>query len=109
MEFCMIPLKDTSNYLNQMIQDNILQIQQINIKGAMTNFYTINTKSNIKMLITKIFKTILNLKIFLNSELEKIRLNLQDGNELKAEDLISKVYSTINELDDTIIVLKYFE
>lgn len=109
MEFCMIPLKETSNYLNQMIQDNILQTQQINIKGVNTNFFTINTKNNIKMLITKIYRIILNLKIYLNSELEKIRLAVEEKDETKAEDFISKIYSTINELDDTIIVLKYFE
>ncbi len=103
----MIPLKETSNCLNQMIQDNILQVQQFLIKGVHTNFYMVNTKNNIKILTTRVYKIILNLKIFLNSELEKIRLDVEENT--KGDEHISKVYNTISELDDTLIVLRFFD
>ncbi len=46
-----------------------------------------------------------NLKSSLNSTLEKLK---NTESQTKIEQYITKVYGTISELDDTILVLKYF-
>jgi hypothetical protein len=46
-----------------------------------------------------------NLKYFLKSHIEKIK---NTESQVRQEQFINKVYGTISELDDSVIVLKYF-
>jgi hypothetical protein len=105
MEICLMPHKECSACLNQMIQEGFVEIQQLNLKGSNIIFYNINSKSNIELMIAKIYKIIKNLKFFLKTAIEKIK---NTESITKQEEYINKVYATISELDDTIIVLKYF-
>lgn len=105
MEICLMPHKECSACLNQMIQEGFVETQPINYKGSNIIFYNINTKSNTELMIAKIYKIIKNLKFFLKNAIEKIK---NTESQSKQEQFINKVYGTISELDDTIIVLKYF-
>jgi hypothetical protein len=56
MEICLFSQKDCASYLNQMLQENLIESQTINIKGANIHFYSVNTKLNIELMIAKIYK-----------------------------------------------------
>ncbi len=105
MEICLMPHKECSACLNQLIEMGFVETQVLNYKGSNVIFYNTNTKNNIEMMIAKIYKIIKNLKYFLKSAIEKIK---NTESITKQEAYINKVYSTISELDDTIILLKHF-
>jgi hypothetical protein len=67
-------------------------------------FYSININQNIEKIIDMTYKMIKNLKVSLNEELESYKGRVTND---KKEQYITKIYSAINQLYDTILVLKY--
>lgn len=82
-----------------MIQDNYIEFKEFN----KIHFYSINIHLNIELFIIKIYKIILNLKLRLNYELDKLKFKESPN---KIEEYITRVYNTISELDDTILIIK---
>lgn len=56
MEICLMPHKECSACINQMIEQGFIETQPINYKGSNVIFYNINTKSNLDLMIAKIYK-----------------------------------------------------
>lgn len=56
MELTLNTSKDGAAILNQMIEEGIIEIQTINVKGSNVIFYSVNTKSNIEYMIAKLYK-----------------------------------------------------
>jgi len=102
MELCLLPQKECTAIINQLIQDCFIETQTVNAKGSNVIYYSVNTEANIEYLIVKVYKIIRNLKIFLNKHLEKIR-NFES--QIRKEEYINKVYASISELDDSILIL----
>ena len=56
MEICLMPHKESSACINQMIEHGYIETQPINYKGSNVMFFNINTKSNLNLMIAKIYK-----------------------------------------------------
>lgn len=56
MEICLMPYKESSGCLNQMVDEGLLETQPINIKGPNILFFNVNTKNNMDLVIAKIYK-----------------------------------------------------
>jgi hypothetical protein len=56
MEICLFSQKECASYLNQMIEENLIETQTINIKGGNVIFYSINNLANIENMIGKLYK-----------------------------------------------------
>jgi hypothetical protein len=82
-----------------MIQENFIEFKEFN----KIHFYSINLNTNVEMFIIKLYKMIFNLKYRLNYELEKLKFKELAN---KIEDYINRVYNTIADLDDTILIIK---
>lgn len=105
MEVCLIPPKDCNTYLNQLINEGYVDTQMVNMKGQNVLFYCASFTHNVDLVAMKCYKMVRNLKYFLKAELEKIK-NIES--KLRQEEYITKVYGTISEIDETIVILKYF-
>lgn len=102
MELCLILQKECTFYLNQMLQDCFIETQTINSKGSNIIYYCVNKEANIEYLVVKIYKMIRNLKIFINTEIERIK-NFESS--LRQELYVNKIHGSISELDDIILIL----
>jgi transcription initiation factor IIE alpha subunit len=106
MDICLINRTETNTCLNQLLNEGLLETQSIQgSKSGNILFYYVNPKTNTEYMISKLYKIILNLKYFLKNEIEKIK---NTESQMRQEEYINKVYGTISELDDSILVLKYF-
>lgn len=56
MEICLMPYKESSACLNQMVEEGLLETQPINIKGPNIIFFNVNTKNSMDLMIAKIYK-----------------------------------------------------
>jgi len=56
MEICLMPYKESSACLNQLVEEGLLETQPINVKGPNILFFNINTKNNLDIIIAKIYK-----------------------------------------------------
>ena len=104
MEICLIPPKQINMILNQLFSFGYIQNEIVNVKGSNIMFYSVNINQNIEKIINMTYKMIKNLKVSLNEELENYKGRVSND---KKEQYITKIYSAINQLYDTIIVLKY--
>ncbi len=102
MELCLLPQKECTAYLNQMLQECLIETQTINSRGTNVIYYSVNTEANFEYLIVKVYKIIRNLKIFLNNHMHRIK-NFES--QIRQEEYINKVYGSISELDDSILIL----
>ena len=104
MDICLIPPKQINMILNQLFSCGYIQNEIVNVKGSNIMFYSININQNIEKIIDMTYKMIKNLKVSLNEELESYKGRVTND---KKEQYITKIYSAINQLYDTILVLKY--
>lgn len=102
MELCLLPQKECTAHLNQMINESFVETQTVNSKGSNVIYYSVNTDANIVYMVAKVYKIIRNLKIFLNMHMDRIN-NFES--QLRKEEYINKVYGSISELDDSILIL----
>lgn len=105
MGICLILPKNCNLILNQLYSEGFIETQIINIKGSNILFYSVNRSNVITRLISNCYKIIKNQKLFLTNELEKVKNTVPI---LMQEQYISKAYTAISEIDETIIVLKAF-
>jgi hypothetical protein len=56
MEICLMPYKESSACLNQLVEEGLLETQPINVKGPNIIFFNVNTKNNLDLMIAKIYK-----------------------------------------------------
>ena len=56
MDVCLMIPKDCSSCLNQMIEHGFVETQPLSYKGSNIIFYNINTKSNLDLIVAKIYK-----------------------------------------------------
>jgi hypothetical protein len=59
MDVCLMVPKDCSSCLNQMIEHGFVETQPLNYKGSNIIFYNINSKTNIDLMVAKIYKVLL--------------------------------------------------
>ena len=90
--------------LNQLYSHGYIQTEIVNVKGSNIMFYSVNINQNIEKIIDMCYKMIKSMKVNLNEELENCKERVS---HLIKEQYISKIYSAINQLCETIIVLKY--
>lgn len=102
MELCLLPQKECTAYLNQMINESFVETQTVNSKGTNVIYYSVNLEANIEYLVAKVYKIIRNLKTFLNKHMDRIN-NFES--QLRKEEYINKIYGSISELDDSILIL----
>lgn len=104
MEICLIAPKQINMILNQLYSHGYIQTEIVNVKGSNIMFYSVNINQNIEKIIDMCYKMIKSMKVNLNEELENCKERVS---HLIKEQYISKIYSAINQLCETIIVLKY--
>lgn len=102
MELCLLPQKECTTYINQLLKESLIETQTINSKGSNILFYSVNNQLNLEHMILKIYKIILNMKIYLGMELDNVRTF---ESENKQEEFMNKIYCSISELDDIILTL----
>ena len=107
MDICLFVPKNCNMILNQLYSEGYLETQLVNATGGSSNimFYSVNFKRNLTKVLDMTYKIIKNLKKYLSEELENIKNRVSP---LMQEQYITKVYSAINQLYETAIVLKHF-
>ncbi|MCQ2818130.1 MAG: hypothetical protein MJ252_12765 [archaeon] len=105
MDICLIPPKQCNMVLNQLYGDSIVEIQNLTIKSNNINFYSVNFSNCIMNVINNCFKMILNIKEHFNETKEKLKIS--PNAEEMMEEYINKMSFALNQLYESIIILKY--
>jgi hypothetical protein len=102
MELCLLPQRECTTYINQLLKDSLVETQTLNSKGSNILYYSVNHQLNLEHMVLKVYKIILNMKIYLSKEIDNVRIF---ESEMKQEEFINKIFCSISELDDIIITL----
>ena len=103
MDICIILPKTVNMILNQLYSEGFIQTQTVNVKGSNILFYSVNMNNNVCKLLDMTYKMIKNMKKYLIEELETLKNRVSP---LMQEQYVTKVYSAIDQLCETAIVLK---
>ena len=108
----MLQQKEGFSCLNELMQEGFVESNTLSIKGNSYNFFMINKVRNNKYIIAKLYKVscnsliiqiILNLKYFIKSKSKEF----EDYPKLHQEEFFNKIFTSISELDESILILKY--
>ena len=103
MDICIILPKTVNMILNQLYSEGFIQTQTVNVKGSNILFYSVNMNNHVCKLLDMTYKMIKNMKKYLIEELETLKNRVSP---LMQEQYVTKVYSAIDQLCETAIVLK---
>ena len=104
MDICLITPKNCNMILNQLYSEGFIETQMVNVRGSNILFYFVNVDNLILKSVDMVFKMIRNLKIEWMDGMDKMK-NKVGGNVM--EGFVSKMAFAIEEMVDTVIVLKY--
>ena len=91
--------------LNQLYSEGFIETQMVNVRGSNILFYSVNVDNLILKSVDMVLKMIRNLKLEWMDGMDRMK-NKVGGNVM--EGFVSKMAFAIEEMVETVIILKYF-